>query len=94
MSNPVIFIIEDNDNVREAVASYLRLEDYGVLEFEKLSGVERKIKEQNPDLLVLDVMLPDGDGFKFARDLRKHSPVPIIFLTARESESDRITGLP
>jgi DNA-binding response OmpR family regulator len=45
-----------------------------------------------PDLIVLDVMLPDGDGFLFAKKLRRNSAVPIIFLTARTSESDKITG--
>ncbi|MCK5093997.1 MAG: response regulator transcription factor, partial [Spirochaetes bacterium] len=50
------------------------------------------IKMKSPDLIILDVMLPDGDGFQFARRIRIHSDVPILFLTARTSESDRITG--
>ena len=54
--------------------------------------MKEAIIEKKPDLLILDVMLPDGDGFIFAKELRLYSRVPLIFLSARESESDRITG--
>jgi len=47
---------------------------------------------KNPDLIILDVMLPDRDGFRFARMIRTYSDIPILFLTAKTSESDRITG--
>ncbi|MDC7219503.1 MAG: response regulator transcription factor [Spirochaetales bacterium] len=87
-----IFIVEDNDSIREAVAGYLKLADYDVTQFEGVSGVKEAIIERKPDLLILDVMLPDGDGFIFAKELRQYSRVPLIFLSARESESDRITG--
>ncbi|MBN2628567.1 MAG: response regulator transcription factor [Spirochaetales bacterium] len=87
-----IFIVEDNDSIREAVAGYLKLADYNVTQFPGVSGVKEAIIEKKPDLLILDVMLPDGDGFIFAKELRLYSRVPLIFLSARESESDRITG--
>ena len=87
-----IFIVEDNDSIREAVAGYLKLADYSVTQFEGVTGVKDAIIEKKPDLLILDVMLPDGDGFIFAKELRQYSRVPLIFLSARESESDRITG--
>ena len=89
----LIFIVEDNESIREAASSYLRLEDHEVLEFSKAGGVLDAAKMKNPDLIVLDVMLPDGDGFQLAKRIRGHSDVPILFLTARVSESDRITGL-
>jgi DNA-binding response OmpR family regulator len=88
-----IVIVEDNDNLREAVRGYLELEGYVVHEFAGIREAERRIKEIEPDLLILDVMLPDGDGFHFAKRLRATTTVPIIFLTARTGESDRITGL-
>jgi DNA-binding response OmpR family regulator len=87
-----IFIVEDNESIREAVAGYLKLADYIVTQFEGVTGVKEAIIDKKPDLLILDVMLPDGDGFIFAKELRQYSRVPLIFLSARESESDRITG--
>jgi two-component system phosphate regulon response regulator PhoB len=87
-----IFVVEDNDGLRETVQSYLELEDYTTEVFPRLSGVAQAVEMQQPDLIILDVMLPDGDGFRFARTLRKTCSAPIIFLTARTAESDRITG--
>jgi len=91
-----IFIVEDNENVREAAAGYLRLEGYDVEEFGEIKPARKALESEagsSPDLLILDVMLPDGDGFMFAKQIRQFSDVPIIFLTARDQESDRITGL-
>jgi DNA-binding response OmpR family regulator len=87
-----ILVVEDNEQIREAVSSYLRLDNHEVIEFGRLHGVEEAVRMKSPDLLILDVMLPDGDGFQFARRLRAGRSVPILFLTARSSESDRITG--
>lgn len=87
-----ILVVEDNEQIREAVSSYLRLDDHEVIEFGRLHGVEEAVRMKDPDLLILDVMLPDGDGFQLARRLRASRSVPILFLTARSSESDRITG--
>jgi len=87
-----IIVIEDNESIREAVASYLRLDNYEVYEFGRLKGVLEAVKMKNPDLIILDVMLPDGNGFQLAKRIRSISDVPIVFLTAKTSESDRITG--
>ena len=87
-----IFVVEDNESLREAVCSYLRLNEHEIVEFSGIGGVMQAIETKPPDLLVLDVMLPDGDGFLLARKIRKNHAVPIIFLTARATESDRITG--
>ena len=88
-----IFVIEDNDSIRDAIKNYLELEDMTVFEFSGITEAERKLPAADPDLILLDVMLPDGDGFRFAKRIRTGSEVPIIFLTARTEESDRITGL-
>ncbi len=88
----LIFVVEDNENLREAVVSFLKLEEFEVEEFGKVQKVLSSIESQKPELIILDVMLPDGDGFKLAKDIRKISTVPIIFLTAKDSESSRITG--
>ncbi|GAB6089953.1 response regulator transcription factor [Spirochaeta dissipatitropha] len=87
-----IFVIEDNDGLRDTICSYLELDNHSVSAFPRLRGLEDAVRMQQPDLLILDVMLPDGDGFLSARRIRSFSSVPIIFLTARTSESDRITG--
>ena len=87
-----VFVVEDNDGLRDTIVSYLRLDRHEVAAFPRLAGVQEAVRMQQPDLLILDVMLPDGDGFLFARTLRASATVPIIFLTARTSESDRITG--
>jgi DNA-binding response OmpR family regulator len=87
-----IIIVEDNESIREAAASYLRLQDHEVFEFDRIQGVHEAIKLKNPELIILDVMLPDGDGFQLAKRIRAHSDIPILFLTAKTSESDRITG--
>lgn len=87
-----IFVVEDNEALREAVCSYLRLNDHEIVEFPRAGGVLEAVETKPPDLIVLDVMLPDGDGFLLARKIRKTQGLPIIFLTAKASESDRITG--
>jgi len=87
-----IFIVEDNENLREVVSSYLKLNKHAVVEFSGIKGLMKAVESQEPDLIVLDVMLPDGNGFLFARDLRQKYETPILFLTAKSSESDRITG--
>jgi DNA-binding response OmpR family regulator len=88
----LIFIVEDNDNLREAVVSYLKLAEYEVREFRGTKGVGHAVHTLHPHCIILDVMLPDGDGFKLAKELRAKSDVPIIFLTAKTSESDKIIG--
>ena len=87
-----IFLIEDNENLREAVTSYLELADHEVTEFDRIGGVLEALETREPELIILDVMLPDGDGFHLARQIRKGHKMPILFLTAKSSESDRITG--
>jgi len=87
-----IIVVEDNEAIRESVSSYLRLENMEVMEFERLHGVLQAVAMKEPDLIILDVMLPDGNGFEFAKKLKARLHIPILFLTAKTSESDRITG--
>jgi len=88
----LIYIVEDHQLIREGVGQYLRLSGYDVRLFSDLASLEAGLKARDPDLLIQDVMLPDGDGFAFVKELRKRSDFPVIFMTARIEESDRILG--
>jgi len=87
-----IYIVEDNDAISEAVKGYLELNEHEVLRFAKLDGVIDSVSKKQPDLIIIDIMLPDGSGFNLAKQIRKKNDIPFIFLTARDQESDRITG--
>ncbi|MDX9800987.1 MAG: response regulator transcription factor, partial [Spirochaetia bacterium] len=87
-----IYIVEDNDAISEAVKGYLELNEHEVSRFAKLEGVIDSIRSKQPDLIIIDIMLPDGSGFNLAKQIRKKHDIPFIFLTARDQESDRITG--
>ena len=85
-----VIIVEDNSLIRDAVSGYLKLDGYKTLEFGGVSGVLDAVKRETCDLAILDVMLPDGSGFALAKEIRADSDIPLIFLTAKDSESDRI----
>src|ERR1700736_5250398 len=90
---PRVLIVDDDPNVSEVVARYLEREGYRVEPVHDGSlGLERALADP-PDLIVLDVMLPGLGGLEVCRRLRAAVPVPVIMLTARGEEIDRITGL-
>lgn len=91
-SMKTIFIVEDHTAIAEGVAQYLRISGYEAHTFPTLSAAGRALEETTPDLIIQDVMLPDGDGFEFIRNLRQTKDIPVIFMTARVAESDRIAG--
>ncbi len=88
-----ILIVEDEENIRELLRLYLERESYEVVEAP--NGVEglKKWKSENPDMLLLDVMMPIMDGWEVCRTIREESNVPIIMLTAKGETSDRVSGL-
>jgi len=88
-----ILLIEDNATLAETLRYNLEREGYTV--FEASDGIQalELVRQQSPDLLILDIMLPRLDGFSVCRILRQESDVPIIMLTARQDEVDRIAGL-
>ncbi|MFP4302190.1 MAG: response regulator transcription factor [Spirochaetaceae bacterium] len=87
-----IFIVEDNELIRDGVKEYFLINDYEVVTFESGQGVLEALDVSRPDAIILDIMLPDTNGYILAKKIRQRSDVPIIFLTAKESESDRVTG--
>jgi DNA-binding response OmpR family regulator len=90
---PRVLIVEDDPNVAEVVARYLEREGYRVeTTGDGAMGLERALRDL-PDLVVLDLMLPSVGGIEVCRRLREVAPVPVIMLTARGEEADRIAGL-
>lgn len=88
-----IYVVEDHEMIRSGVVQYLSLSGYEAVGFKNLSEAREGFSQSVPDLLIQDVMLPDGDGFSFVKEVKSSSPeLPVIFLTARIDESDRILG--
>jgi two-component system alkaline phosphatase synthesis response regulator PhoP len=89
-----ILLVEDEENIRETVKLNLELEDYEVVTAADGKKALKYTQEQHFDLLILDVMLPEVDGFQICEQVRlTNRDVPIIFLTAKDTAQDRITGL-
>lgn len=92
-SAKTILVVEDEDNIREVVRRYLEREGFQVREAGDGYTALDLIAEKEPDLIVMDLMLPGIDGLTLTRQLRQHSRVPVIMLTARGETSDRVRGL-
>jgi len=88
-----ILVVEDEPSIAEVVSLYLRRADYHVTVAADGRSALDALSRQMPDLVVLDLMLPEVDGMEVARWLRQHGDTPIIMLTARREEWDRIAGL-
>lgn len=88
-----LLVIDDEANLRHTLGYALRQEGYEVLTAEDGESGIAAFRSAAPDLVILDVMLPRLDGLEVCRRLRKESDVPIIMLTARDSELDKIVGL-
>ena len=88
-----ILLVDDDPHIRDMVGFALRRENFAVSEAE--NGVEalERAATDNPDLVVLDIMMPEMDGTEVCRRLRRDSKVPIIFLSSRDEEIDRVLGL-
>ena len=93
MTGKKVLVVDDDAKIVELVRLYLARDGYQVLT--AFDGVEalRLAREAHPDLIVLDLMLPGIDGLKVCRALREESDVPIIMLTARATEEERLNGL-
>jgi DNA-binding response OmpR family regulator len=88
-----ILVVDDEVAVRDLLAYNLRKAHYDVLQAATGREALRLARESSPDLILLDLMLPEVDGLSVCRELRKASAVPIIMLTARGEEIDRVVGL-
>ncbi|WP_330671491.1 response regulator transcription factor [Anaeromicrobium sp.] len=88
-----ILIAEDEENIRNLVKLHLSREGYEVIEASNGREALIKFKENNIDLLILDVMMPEIDGYTVLEEVRKGSEIPVIFLTAQGEEQNKVLGL-
>ena len=93
MPSPVVVVIEDEPQIRRFVRAALEAEGWQVFEADTAKKGLSEAGTRKPDLLVLDLGLPDGNGLDLIRDVRGWSGVPIIVLSARSSEADKIAAL-
>lgn len=88
-----ILIAEDDDDIRSLLRLYLEGEGYRVLEASDGAAALRLAREETPDMAILDVMMPEMNGFELTRALRKYSDIPILILSAKSQDNDKILGL-
>lgn len=93
METKVIYIADDDAAIRRLIEGFLRKEGYQVQAFEDGEQLIAKFKDKAADLVILDIMMPGRDGLEICGELRKLSPVPIIMLTARDSDADFVMGI-
>ena len=91
--NPAILIAEDDRDIRDLLRLYLEGEGFRVLEAENGAQALTLAREQTPDMAILDVMMPEMNGFELTRALRRYSNIPILILSARSQDNDKILGL-
>lgn len=87
-----LLIVDDEEKIRKLIAKYAVFEGYEVAEAENGMQAVEMARAGTIDLIILDIMMPELDGFSAAKEIRKHSNVPIIFLSARGEEYDKIHG--
>ena len=91
---PNIYVVEDDENIRELVTYALKSNGFEAISFEQASDFWQGLKVTVPELVILDIMLPDEDGIEILKKLkRNHKKLPVIMLTAKSSEMDKIKGL-
>ena len=88
-----ILIVDDEPRIRDFVSINLELEHYGVIEASNGLEALEQLRENLPDLVVMDVMMPEMDGFETLRHIREVSNIPVIMLTVRQNDQDKIHGL-
>ena len=88
-----ITIVDDEREIADLLELYLKSEGFEVVKYQTVGETLSQMEQRLPDLALLDVMLPDGDGFELCRRIREKHRFPIIMLTARVEDMDKITGL-
>ena len=89
----MIYIADDEPHIKELIRSFLEKENYDVQAFENGDDLYKAFTKKAPDLVILDIMMPGTDGLTICTKIRQTSSVPIIILTARDSDADYIAGI-
>lgn len=92
MSNKIL-VVDDEHDIADLIELYLQNENYTVFKFYSASEALACIESSEPDLAILDIMMPEVNGFALCRKLREKYTFPVIMLTAKDEETDKITGL-
>ena len=88
-----IYIADDEENIRNLIKAYLIKEGYKVQAYNTGDKLLEAFNSDRPDMVILDIMMPGSDGYEICREIRKKSRIPIIFISAKDEEIDRILGL-
>jgi len=88
-----ILVIDDEKNIRDLIEKYLVASNYQVTTYGDAKYLVEEVKRLQPDLIVLDIMMPRSNGLEVCKEIRKFSEIPIIFVSAKDEEFDRIIGL-
>ncbi len=93
MNRKLIYVVDDEKKIRDLIASYLSKEGYETRVFEDGEQALSMFKKNPADMLIIDIMMPGMDGYTLCREVRKDCNVPIIMVSAKDDEIDRIVGL-
>ncbi len=93
MPSRTILIVDDDTSLVSSLERYLSTYGFSVISAANGSDLRRSLQDGKPDLIILDIMLPDVNGLDLAREIRRASNVPIVMLTGRGEETDRVVGL-
>lgn len=88
-----IMIIDDNEQLQNEIGNLLVNNGYSIIKPKEFFNIPYLVKENNPNLILLDINLPEGDGFKICTEIRSFSKVPIIFITSRDTNIDELMGI-
>ena len=90
--NNTILLVEDDDFIRDSMNSLLQQEGYDMVACSCLEDARSMLRKSIPDLIILDVLLPDGSGFDLCREIRESYKIPVLFLTCCDEDEDTVKG--
>ena len=88
-----IMIIDDNEQLQNEIGNLLITNGYHIIKPKEFNNIPKVVKDDNPNLILLDINLPQDDGFKICTEIRSFSQVPIIFITSRNTNIDELMGI-